>query len=1692
MLLACFPRIPTMRQITVIITSFCLLPIAFAGDGNRLAYLDEADPYYPNRSFPKLITPQWVGEDGVEAVVVLAIDDMRGHEKWEQFLRPILNRLKKIDGRAPVSIMTCSIDPNHPHLQAWLKEGVSLECHTVDHPCPLLYGGDFAKAKSTYDRCIDLLSLVPNSRPVAFRTPCCDSLNTVSPRIFSEIFNKTTPNGNFLQIDSSVFNLFTANDPDLPRELVLQSDGSERFRKYLPRDRTFVNTIQDYPYPYVIGRTCWEFPCVTPSDWSAQHYHKQNASPVTLRDWQAALDCTVKKQGVFCLVFHPYDWSTPQMIVDLIDHAVAKHGKKVKFLNFRDCLERLNKNLLVGNPLRDQKTGATGFSALGRSIGESNLGRNIASNSTCVILYSEEQEIKGIREWMREPGGKYHWVTHDFIVVKNGLATKELKFFKYVHLGDQWAAIRGYENEQLITIPNAAQDTIPNAAQEWETKLKFALPPGVKLGNPSSDSGLRFIDLDGDGFDDVVFSNEKEYGIYLFTDMKHGWSRKVMAGKQGEPGALPPIAINGKNNGFFVHGRSLYWQNENTNLNKDHIDKRSFNELLQNEEPKAKSPEESLKSIQVKPGFKVELVASEPRVQSPIAFAWGPDGKLWVVEMGDYPLGLDGKGNPGGRIKYLESTKGDGKFDRATVFLDKLSFPTGVLLWRKGVIVTCAPEIFYAEDTKGNGKADKKEVLYTGFVEGNPQHRVNSLVWGLDNWIYVANGDSGGKIKSVKTGKTIDIGHRDLRIRPDTGEMDAVTGTTQYGRSRDDWGNWFGNNNSNPLWHYVLDDHYIRRNPHVAPPETRAHVPVEPGAARVYPISRTLPRFNDPSGANHFTSACSPIVYRDELFYQSRERSNQSRERERPVAHKTSVANAPGSEIQWVFISEPVHNLIHREIMAPKGVTFTSRRAEDERESEFLASSDNWFRPTMIQTGPDGCLWIADMYRQVIEHPEWIPKDWQKRLDLRAGADKGRIYRVVPVGVKPRAIPRLDKLDTAGLVAALDSSNGWQRDTAQMMLLWRNDKTAVPLLEKMATENKNPLARLHALCTLDGLGANNKDVLAKAYKDEHPGVRRHAIRLSEKPIGGSRPPLLEFKLVRDPDPQVRLQYVYSRRGAPVESNDLKDPYMLAALMSSVTEKDLDQITGIGPEAIDGKLPMNHVRNLLSFAMAKNNKKAVQRVLMDISLRAPKSSRSFETLAVVLDVLDDHNQLLARWAQKPDSDFMLALVGLEKYFDAARKTVADGKAPLDERVQAARILGRGPDHQSEEIKLLSGLLTPDTPPELQAAAMTELARLRDDDVLAILLKGWKGYSPALRSQVLDALFPRDKGVNSILNSLEQKEISPIEIDAARRQRLLQQKNTELRERAAKLFAGSINADRQKVVDSYRSVLTTKGDPKRGAQIFTKTCATCHRFQGVGEEVGPDLASLGDKSPEALLTAILDPNRAVEARYIAYIAVTKSGVSYNGLLASETGNSVTIVSQDGKKHTILRTELEALSSTDKSAMPEGLEKDLKPQDVADVIAHLRVGVPAAARKTFEGNKPEVIRPDKDGTLRLSATTCEIYGSTLGFDPLRVKITDWNSEDDRAVWTIETPAAGKYTLSLEYACGDRSAGNKFLVEAGEKRVTGVVAGTGGWSDYKQVKIGDIELSAGKQQVTLHSSGKINGALLELRTIRLVPTAK
>ena len=1092
---------------------------AGANDGNALTYLDEPDPFYVGVDFPKLTTPQWVGEDGVEAVVIIAIDDMRESGRFETFLRPVIERLQQIDGRAPVSIMSNELDTSDPHFQTWLNEGLSIDVHTLTHPCPLLQKGDFAGAAADYQGSIDLLAQIEGNTPVAYRMPCCDSINSSSPRFFNEIFNTPTQAGRYLSIDSSVAQIFTAADEALPKSLTLDADGQDRFRKYLPFP-SFKTTIENYPYPYVIGGTGWELSCTVPSDWVAQNLHESN-NPKTIEDWKAALDATVLKQGVFTMVIHTWGWVRSDQIVELIDYAEATYGQRVKFLNFPEALERLEQNVGGGESLRAADGGPNGVRLIDLNRdGFLDVVSGTASRELAARLW---EPVAG--QWVRvdvprpvkvavtETASRAADVRFGLVgsparVVMMGRTETEALAWRFEDgawrdAAELWAGLPGGEpglrtavegtdpglrlrdldgdgqTELLVSRPD--KNVIwrwDGAAERWEA-LDYALPEGIAVVDAKGrDQGLRFVDVNEDGFDDVIWSNPESFGLHLyvadeFLRFKRGWTREVMQGPAGMAGAIPLIVRDGgaADNGAWFHSGHLWVQNEDTAEMPDLVDRRSFKELLNGLKPPALEPEEALASFQLRQGFGIEVVAAEPEVQDPVAFDWGADGTLWVAEMGDYPLGLDGAGQPGGVVKRLTDRDGDGRYETATVFLDGLSFPNGVTAWGNGVLVSVAPSVLYAEDTDGDGRADRTEVLLSGFVQGNEQHRFNGFEMGLDGWWYGANGDSDGEVLSHRTGKVVDIRGSDFRFRPDTGEFEAVEGRTQFGRGRDDWGNWFGSNNPSWGWHYVYPSRYLARNPFLAVPTSKRSLAQYEGGTRVFPTSRLQQRMNDPHVVGHVTAANSPTPYRDVVFGE---------------AFATSL-----------FVSDPAYNLVHREVLSEAGASFTSARAEGEEEREFLSSSDVRFRPTSMKTGPDGALYIADMYRFVIEHPEWIPADTVKALDLREDADRGRIYRVFRKDEEPREVQWLADLEGRKLAERMDTSNGWTRDTVQRLMMERRDPAGVDRLEHVAYRSGRPQARLQALATLSELGALSLHRIEVSLKDSDSRVRRGVVRLLE-------------------------------------------------------------------------------------------------------------------------------------------------------------------------------------------------------------------------------------------------------------------------------------------------------------------------------------------------------------------------------------------------------------------------------------------------------------------------------------------------------------------------------------------------------------------------------------------------------------------
>lgn len=1041
------------------------------------------------------------------------------------------------------------------------------------------------------------------------------------------------------------------------------------------------------------------------------------------------------------------------------------------------------------------------------------------------------------------------------------------------------------------------------------------------------------------------------------------------------------------------------------------------------------SPEESMKVAHVRDGFELQLVVAEPLVIDPVAIDWGADGKLWVAEMADYPSGMDNNGKPGGRIRFLEDKDNDGQYETSTVLLQDIPFPTGVMAWGRGVLITAAPELIYAEDTNGDGTADVRKTLFSGFLEGNQQLRVNGLRWGLDNWVHCASGShhpgygADSQILSHVTNTKTTVGSRDFRIRPEEGLIDPQSGPSQFGRNRDAWGNWFGEQNSYPLWHYVLEDPYIRRNPHFAPPDPRRLM--TPSNPPVYAAAAPEKRFHSFEQSGRYTSACSGMVYLDEVLFGATQRTSSSNNPKSPLPHAGGEGQGAGAaaldgnaeeqkaplsglsatfspaagekgqmaglETQHVFTCEPFSNLVQHNLLIDDGVSFRLERdpAEVDAKTDFFASEDRWCRPVMVRTGPDGALWIVDMYRYMIEHPHWLPKEGQDELRpfFRSGDDRGRIYRIVPVSsvdgergsvsppvqAKPESstairtggltplrssVPRLDNLSTTELVAQLESSNGWRRDTAQRLLVASKDETAIEPLRKMVTDGQRATARLHALCTLEGLGKLSPEVITTALKDTHPAVRRWAVRLA--PVANI--PLDSLaSMTSDPDTKVRLELacVAGQPGdiaaATILGDLLKqatDPYLRAAVISSLNTGNInatvDRFVSVVQEEAWTLAP--DVTKIPGFTAGDRDE------LTSVLFEQAASIANDEDLErLLLLTVDESNDRLQAWQLKSLARMLDRLnargwaisehfehnehkARIAEAFVIARRMVSDPAEHEVRRVAAIPLLLRDAAIADDEATLQS-MLTPQTPAAVQEAVVQHLGRQSKGSVAEIMLAGWSSHSPTVRAQILTALSSRPEWVVRLLMQMESGTVAAAEIDASMRQRLLTTQDATVRERLEKVFASGTSADRKALMESYYPALKLTGDAARGAILFGKKCTSCHKQGGIGHEVGPNLASLTNRTQESLFVAILDPSAAVEAKYLNFVAVTTSGRSVIGLLSTETGSSLTLVAAEAKTESILRTDIEELRSTGKSLMPEGLEKDMSHQDLADVMEYVR---------------------------------------------------------------------------------------------------------------------------------------------------------
>jgi putative membrane-bound dehydrogenase-like protein len=950
-------------------------------------------------------------------------------------------------------------------------------------------------------------------------------------------------------------------------------------------------------------------------------------------------------------------------------------------------------------------------------------------------------------------------------------------------------------------------------------------------------------------------------------------------------------------------------------------------------------------TLRVRHGFTMDLIAAEPLVTSPVAMCYDENGVAYVVEMRDYPYTDRGthqawKDNttdaPIGRIRMLIDRDGDGVFDESIIFADNLSWPTGICAWRGGVIVTATPDIWFLKDTDGDHRADVRERLFTGFRKYNIQAVINTPLWTLDNRITFAGGTNGGQVQTINHPEVapLKILRNDLRIDPSNGRIEAIAGGARFGHGVDDWGNRFLCNIRNPAQHVVFDGTLTARNPLLPVPNPVFDVresgdqlpvnrisPMEPWrdfrARRWVAEKHPVPRSELVAGGV-YTSAAGITIYRGAAY---------------PAEYRGQA-----------FVAEVANNLIQRQAVEADGVTFKVAVADEG--PEFIASTDTWFRPVNFVNAPDGTLHVLDMYRETIEHPWSIPDDIRAQLDLESGRDRGRIYRLAPPGFRAPKPPRLGSASTAELVATLANPNGWWRDTAQRLLVERQEVAAVPALREGLTASPVELARLHALWTLEGIGHLRVEDLAMALRDRSGGVREHAVRVaSNRMATESRLQAAVLALARDPMIRVRYQVAFAIGGLnspeaieaawAILSTDAGDRWVRAAVLSAPPEQCIKLALRVlaDPARPGGAAGAELVRQLTFVAGAQNRPANLGAVFAAWQGAPDAGTLEPAFWAGLGDGLRQAGRNLRTAFPDVNSP---ASQTVERWLGQARARVTDLKLDSAAREAAIRTLTHEGFAGAKDT--LMALLQPREPASVQAAAVKALGGFSDPSVAAVLLEAWSRATPALREELLAALLARKDRIVALLAALESGRVPPGQVSGARRTPLLGHADAAIKARATALFGAGVSASRREAVEKYQPALGQPGDATRGAKVFAAVCAPCHRFNGRGFDLGPNLETTRGWDREKLLLNILDPNREVAANYLAYTIETRDGGIFNGLIADENAAGLTVRRPGLADETVLRQNLLRVTSSAQSLMPEGLETAISIAEMADLLAYL----------------------------------------------------------------------------------------------------------------------------------------------------------
>lgn len=997
-------------------------------------------------------------------------------------------------------------------------------------------------------------------------------------------------------------------------------------------------------------------------------------------------------------------------------------------------------------------------------------------------------------------------------------------------------------------------------------------------------------------------------------------------------------------------------------------------------------PTESAAKIHLAAGFHLQQIATEPECVSPVDAAFDDRGRLWVVEMIDYPFCKPGE-EPRGRIRILDDTDADGKYDKASTFAEHLDMPTGLALWKDGALVTLAGQLEWMRDKDGDGKVDEREVWLEGFAKQNEQLRANHPRLEMDGRIYVASGLRGGKIqigaalRGDHPAEPFDLGTRDVRLDPRTGLAEAITGPAQFGLTSDLTGLRMFCSNRNPCTQVVFEQSLLTGNP-LAGIVPAVHDALPAGeASKVKPLVDAWTTSNLHAG--QFTAACGVHFQHVPVT---------------PSMSEQQIKRINTETLGNVYACEPTGSLVKMQPVTHAGALWQVDNGTSSDDSEWLASHDSWFRPVNVVTAPGNGVLVIDMHRAVIEHPDWVPDELKKRPDERFGEQAGRLYWVAGKQyVWPTELLRdlkerpLASRSTEQIVEVIRSPDAWLRGLAARLIIERDLIEAIPELNKIVAADtkasvESQVMAWQLLALLDP-GARGK--LKSHLTDLHRLVQVCALRMIARLPNDVANQEVERNATRTAlqlaiettDPWLRLEATMSaartidtlppevvREAASglgkLVAKNADDPYLLVAAASAArqnpTEFLCNWLDGLGQLKSD--LPMASVgtdtgrdkwmiaaaKQLTAYA-EKNQPDQQHEVLARIRylLTSEEPISPVARLMALTSLGQMTRTLVAAQQAKsktqpgaaPTSDQPIDALSVvdrplwRKVRETARLT--ESAQPI--RYAAVELLSLS--QRKADRKLLAELSHQSEDNRLRNTAIKAWCEQGSDEAEQFVMSELAGAGPALRPILLEQALARAPRQAALLTQLESGKITAKQLGAVELKRFVDRSQGATKTGFQKQLDSILNSNRAAVLKNYQGSLELAGNAERGKQVFAKQCAACHRIGEVGVQVGPDISDSRVSTPDKLLTSILDPNRAIDNNYFRFVVLTSDGRTLDGLIAEETADKLVIRAQNDARHVIPRSEIEELKPTGMSMMPEGLESQIDLQSMADLIAYIK---------------------------------------------------------------------------------------------------------------------------------------------------------